>query len=294
MPIVPMADAVAGQVASSAEYNKIIDNVEGLDERLQDVEDLTDDASIGNAALDGRMDTVEARTTNGTYGNTALDTRLGTVETRTTHASTGNTALGTRVSSLESTTSHASTGNSALGTRVTTLETRTTSGTIGNQKLRDDLDALAGEVDTSRGRHIFTGSRNYGPGVNDQSVANWSAAGGNSSYVTLNSTTSFTLTQTGRWAITMRASSDGGTTGISEVRIAWPSGGMPDNGIYDARWRGGGFSGAGKLIQVLSWTGYITSGHIANNITVNCAWSPSSGSTAITYNFYFEAYFLGA
>lgn len=34
MPIVPMADAVAGQVASSAEYNKLIDNIIDLDTRL--------------------------------------------------------------------------------------------------------------------------------------------------------------------------------------------------------------------------------------------------------------------
>jgi len=34
MAIVPMADAVAGQIASSAEYNKIIDNIIDLDTRL--------------------------------------------------------------------------------------------------------------------------------------------------------------------------------------------------------------------------------------------------------------------
>lgn len=34
MAIVPMADAVAGQIASSTEYNKIIDNVIDLDTRL--------------------------------------------------------------------------------------------------------------------------------------------------------------------------------------------------------------------------------------------------------------------
>ena len=34
MPIVPMADAVAGQVASSTEYNKLIDNIEDLDTRV--------------------------------------------------------------------------------------------------------------------------------------------------------------------------------------------------------------------------------------------------------------------
>lgn len=34
MAIVPMADAVAGQIASSIEYNKIIDNIIDLDTRL--------------------------------------------------------------------------------------------------------------------------------------------------------------------------------------------------------------------------------------------------------------------
>lgn len=34
MAIVPMADAVAGEVAQSAEYNKLIDNIEDLNTRL--------------------------------------------------------------------------------------------------------------------------------------------------------------------------------------------------------------------------------------------------------------------
>lgn len=73
MAIVPMTDAVSGGTASSAEYNKLIDNIQDLDARLGAVVST----------------------------NTA-HARLNTLESRTTDASTGNTALGTRVSTLES------------------------------------------------------------------------------------------------------------------------------------------------------------------------------------------------
>lgn len=40
MAIVPMADAVPGAVASSAEYNKLIDNIQDLDARIGSIEDI--------------------------------------------------------------------------------------------------------------------------------------------------------------------------------------------------------------------------------------------------------------
>lgn len=293
MPIVPMADAVAGEVALSAEYNKLIDNIEDLDERTTVVEDAVGDGSTGNTALDARLVTVENRTTNVSTGNTALGTRVTSLESTTSNGTTGNTALGTRVTTLESRTTNGTYGNTALDTRLGTVETRTTSATIGNQKLRDDLDALTGEVDTERGRHIYSGSRTYGPGVNDQQVNNWTTTT-SSGYITVDSTTNFTLTRRGRWSFILRASSDGGPNGISEIRLAWSGGAMADNGIYDCAWRGGGFAGSGKIIQTLTWTGYVDTAHIANSLSVNCSWTPATGSTGISYSFFLEAYFLGA
>ena len=293
MAIVPVQYAVAGEVALSAENNKIIDNVIDVDDRLQDAETAIGNGSTGNAALNTRLGVVEARTTHVSTGNTALGTRATNLESVTTNVSTGNTALGTRMTTVENRTTDGTSGNSALNTRLGTVETRTTSATIGNQKLRNDLDALVGEVDTSRGRHIFTGSRTYGPGVNDQSVSNW-ATTTNSGYITVGSTTNFTLTRKGRWAFVLRASSDGGPNGISEIRLAWSGGAIADNGLYECSWRGGGFAGSGKIIQTLSWTGYVDTAHIANTISVNSSWTPATGSVGIGYTFILEAYFLGA
>jgi hypothetical protein len=293
MAIVPVEPAVAGQVALSAENNKIINNVIDVDNRLQDVEAAIANGDTGNAALDSRLDVVEARTTNVSTGNTALGTRVTSLETITADGTTGNAALGSRLTTVESRTTNATYGNTALDTRLATVETRTTSATIGNQKLRDDLDALTGEVDTERGRHIFTGSRAYGPGVNDQAVNNWSTTE-TDGFVTLGSSTNFTLTKAGRWAFVIRASSDGGPNGISEIRLNWTGGAIADNGLYKCEWRGGGFAGSGKLIQTMSWTGYVEAGHIANAFSFNAAWTPQTVLDNIMYNWIFEAYFMGA
>jgi hypothetical protein len=165
MAIVAMSNAVAGQIASSAEYNKLISNITDLDlrlgpvtstpnaaVRLSSLETLTTDTATnggqGNAQLASRLGTGVGTTTNVTTGTataqlTDLRSRTATVETRTTDASTGNTALGSRVTTLETRTTDASTGNVALGTRVATLEAgssatalvrviRSTNQTIGN------------------------------------------------------------------------------------------------------------------------------------------------------------------
>ena len=74
MPIVSMTDAVSGQVASAAEYNKVTSNIRDLDTRV----------------------------TSNTTSVSTNTTSINTLNTRTTDASTGNTALGTRVTTLES------------------------------------------------------------------------------------------------------------------------------------------------------------------------------------------------
>ncbi|HVV11572.1 hypothetical protein [Amycolatopsis sp.] len=94
MAIVSMTDAAAGGTASSAEYNKLIDNINDLDARLGAV----------------------------VSSNTA-HARLNTLESRTTDASTGNTQLGSRVSALESKT--VSVTKQALSTNSTTVDSTT-------------------------------------------------------------------------------------------------------------------------------------------------------------------------
>lgn len=133
MAIVSMAYAVAGLVASSAEYNKVVDNVNDLDARLG--------AVVSGSSAKVRLDDLETLTTNtatnGGHGNVQLSTRLGTgvttastataqfatLTTRTTDVSTGNTALGSRVSALEALSGGAApfihAKNSASGNSIT-------------------------------------------------------------------------------------------------------------------------------------------------------------------------------
>jgi hypothetical protein len=71
--IVPMADAVSNTTASSAEYNKLIDNIEDLDARLG--------AVTSGASANSRLISLEALTTNTSgavgIGNQRLSDRLG-------------------------------------------------------------------------------------------------------------------------------------------------------------------------------------------------------------------------
>lgn len=93
MAIVTMANAVAGNVASAAEYNKIVSNVYDLDSRTttatSNVSSLSTSLTnlknvTGTSALESRATNGQAAytaTSNGTYGNTALDARLNALET---------------------------------------------------------------------------------------------------------------------------------------------------------------------------------------------------------------------
>lgn len=74
MAIVAMADAVFGEPASSAEYNKLIDNIIDLDARLG--------AVVSGSPVNTRLNTLETRTTDtvttGGIGNQRLADRFGT------------------------------------------------------------------------------------------------------------------------------------------------------------------------------------------------------------------------
>jgi hypothetical protein len=82
----PMNDAVAGEVALSAEYNKLIDNILDLDARLGPV--------VASPNANSRLGTLEARTTDtgtapGGIGNQQLANRFGTGVGTTTNVTTG-------------------------------------------------------------------------------------------------------------------------------------------------------------------------------------------------------------
>jgi hypothetical protein len=97
MAIVSMADAVFDGIASSAEYNKLIDNIQDLDARLGPVVSGSN-ANTRLAALEAnsagtRLTALESLTTNtatnGGHGNVQLSTRLGTGVGTTTNVTTG-------------------------------------------------------------------------------------------------------------------------------------------------------------------------------------------------------------
>jgi hypothetical protein len=103
MAIVPVADAVFGEVAESAENNKIIDNVIDLDARLGPV--------VAASTAHARLTTLEARTTDtgtapGGIGNQRLADRFGTGVGTSTNVTTGTATaqladIRTRLTNLE-------------------------------------------------------------------------------------------------------------------------------------------------------------------------------------------------
>lgn len=125
MAIVAMADAVPGAIASSVEYNKLIDNIQDLDARLG--------AVVASPSANTRLTSLETLTTdtatNGGQGNARLADRFGTgvgtgANVTTGSASSQLTDLRSRATALETVTQHATSGNSALSTRVTTAQAK--------------------------------------------------------------------------------------------------------------------------------------------------------------------------
>lgn len=154
-----MADAVAGQIASAAEYNKHKAHIEDLDTRLDSAEASIASGTTGNTALGTRVTTLETRTTDtvttGGIGNQRLADRLGTGVGTGTNVTTGNaesqlgnlrtraTAVEARATTLEGQVGAAGSSPN-INTRLNTLEaaagtvaplvmvTRATAQTIGN------------------------------------------------------------------------------------------------------------------------------------------------------------------
>lgn len=114
MAIVSMTDAVFGNVASSAEYNKVTANIRDLDARLG--------AVVSGSSAQVRLAALEALTTNTSgavgIGNQRLSDRLGAGVTNASTAAAQLSALQTTVNNAAALGS----GNNAMNTRIVALE----------------------------------------------------------------------------------------------------------------------------------------------------------------------------
>jgi hypothetical protein len=131
MAIVPMTDAVSGGIALSAEYNKLIDNIQDLDARLG--------AVVSGNPAHTRLTSLETLTGGGTSGNAALDTRVGSLESLTTNTATngghGNVRLSDRLGTGVGTGTNVTTGSATsqltdVRSRLTVVEGLAGSGPI--------------------------------------------------------------------------------------------------------------------------------------------------------------------
>lgn len=149
-------------------------------------------------------------------------------------------------------------------------------------------------VSPARAEHVWTGTRAYGPGINDQSVSNLVAVR-DAGVATVASSTSVYLNRAGRWGLTLLANSDAPISGVASVWVDWPSGLWQSSGgrLYDTVGRSQGFAGAGQLNRVASWTGYVAPRYASLPMTLKGSWTPSSGTTSVTYGFELHAVYLG-
>ena len=163
MAIVAMTDAVAGNPASSAEYNKLIDNIQDLDARLG--------AVVASPSAHTRLNSLETLTTdtatNGGQGNSRLADRFGTGVGTGSNVTTGSassqlTDLRSRATALEGVTTHVSSGNSALNTRVTALETATGTFPLVGVTRATDQTGIAGSTFTPISWSGVVNGRNTG------------------------------------------------------------------------------------------------------------------------------------
>lgn len=137
--------------------------------------------------------------------------------------------------------------------------------------------------------HVWTGSVSAAGSF--ATVANWSQSR-SAGIATMTSSTNLKLNNAGKWSLVFKVGSDDTAAGLEKVKLAWGSGPWVDGVLQDTRLRGSGFAGAGNLDSVLSWTGYVSASHASNNITAQCLYG-SSGGTSITHTCVLEAYYLG-
>jgi hypothetical protein len=253
MAIVAMADAVAGAVASSTEYNKLIDNIQDLDARLG--------AVVSGSSAQTRLTALESLTTNtatnGGHGNVQLSTRLGTGVTTASTATAQFTSIAGRATALETLTTDTATngghGNVRLSDRFGTgvgTGSNVTTGSATSQltDLRSRATALEGVT-----THVSTGNSALGT-----RVTALESAGGTSALVEVTRATD----QTGlagstftaiSWSGVVNSRNTGGTmwTAGNPTRLVVPAG---QGGLYEVSaiivWANTGTTGSLRQVSL--------------------------------------------
>lgn len=96
----------------------------------------------------------------------------------------------------------------------------------------------------------------------------------------------------GRWSIHASCRSDAGSQGRAAFALGanWL---MDGGGLQDVRWRGSGFSGAGFLQQLISWSGPLDETDVATPLTAAYAFLVASGSFATNLEMRLQVNYLG-
>ena len=198
MAIVSMTDAVPGAIASSAEYNKLIDNIQDLDARLGPV--------VSGSSASVRLAALEALTTNTSgavgIGNQRLSDRLGSGVTNASTATAQLTALQTLTTD---TATNGGQGNSRLADRFGTgvgTGTNVTTGSATSQLT--EIRARLGAGQTSS------------PSVDTRLTALESAGGVGIVYTKRSPTAAVTIGTANSWtAMPFGSTIQGANTGIT-------------------------------------------------------------------------------
>lgn len=108
--------------------------------------------------------------------------------------------------------------------------------------------------------------------------------------------TGLVLLRPGRWSLNLFCYSDGGTSGVMRVAMQHNGDTLPmfdTRELRDTRWRGAGFSGAGRLDQPLTWTGAVSAAEAAQPITFYLLWLGTDTAVTPAATSTLSAVFLG-
>lgn len=97
----------------------------------------------------------------------------------------------------------------------------------------------------------------------------------------------------GRWGITAMCYSDAGAAARAAFAINHPAFMDTLGYLQDLRWRGAGFSGAGALHQVLSWTGPVSEDDAGTPIIAAFSNLIASGTSVVNLIARLQANYLG-
>ncbi|MEU5693869.1 hypothetical protein [Actinosynnema sp. NPDC020468] len=146
--------------------------------------------------------------------------------------------------------------------------------------------------DTVRAHHGLVASASVPPTTLTTLPANAFAAGHDGGIATLSGGT-IRLNREGRWSIGIMVYSDANVSGLSQVRFDWTNGALYTPDITATATRGTGFSGAGTMHQLISWTGNVTAAQATAPMKVQATWFPLSGNPTLTYTAWVTLEYLG-